>query len=821
MPSEEDIIQKIILEGDKVVLKQFADIARAGKIAFDQVQQSANKAATSGLGSGFTNVLNGVHARITEVSKVGAEMGRSFNQISSSVGQTARTMRNFTVIGGVVAGVLTAMIKAAAKFGDEIGDSAESLGLTIEKYQKMSIAASLVGIEQSKFNQQLTRFAQAADNAGQAADTYDKGMRALRRQFGLGKITIQQFTEQAADLKFTMQETDDPFKKLGVTIAKNKDGTVDLDETHKRLADSIEKTGITTNVLAQAQQLWGRGARQQLLLLKDGRKAYEAQQEEAKRLGLVLGADVIKRTGELSDEFDRLALSSKNTATTIAAVFAPTLTRLFRALIEDAARGRAAYVVMATQIVNKVVPIVEDLIALMEGRESDIGKDSIALTIRDGFNSAKEGALLAWEVIKTVFKGIKAAADTVAEAINGIFGTKLSGGALIAGAIFLKLLGVFKLIGPMITILVLAFKALALVLGGPVGIAIAAIVALIGVGLYLAITKIDFASIGKKLTDLWDGVLSAVRRTINGFTVLWNGALAGLTFVWEAIKSGFSFVWQFITDTANNFVAGLGVIWSGLIEGLTAAWQFIKDGAVGLWTAISDNALIASDYIKSIWTGFVEFIVGIWTSVQDKATAAWTWVSDQATTAVNYISGIFASLRDTIVGYWNSIRDGILAVWEKVKDIIGKIAGGGGAAASGSGAAGRATGGPIRGRGTGTSDNVPIWASNGEFMMRTAAVRKYGQGFMHAINSLRFDPQAFGMALGGLVSFDSRPMHPRMAYAEGGPISAGRGNTLNLAIDGQRFSGLRADDDTFDRLSKFASSRSLRSAGRKPTWKKG
>ena len=51
---------------------------------------------------------------------------------------------------------------------------------------------------------------------------------------------------------------------------------------------------------------------------------------------------------------------------------------------------------------------------------------------------------------------------------------------------------------------------------------------------------------------------------------------------------------------------------------------------------------------------------------------------------------------------------------------------------------GPAGGGLIRGPGTGTSDSIPIQISNGEYVIRTAAVNKYGVGFMHRLNSMRF-----------------------------------------------------------------------------------
>jgi TP901 family phage tail tape measure protein len=53
-----------------------------------------------------------------------------------------------------------------------------------------------------------------------------------------------------------------------------------------------------------------------------------------------------------------------------------------------------------------------------------------------------------------------------------------------------------------------------------------------------------------------------------------------------------------------------------------------------------------------------------------------------------------------------------------------------------------ASGGMISGPGTGTSDSIPIMASNNEFMMNAASVRTYGAGFMNAVNQQRINPLA-------------------------------------------------------------------------------
>lgn len=92
------------------------------------------------------------------------------------------------------------------------------------------------------------------------------------------------------------------------------------------------------------------------------------------------------------------------------------------------------------------------------------------------------------------------------------------------------------------------------------------------------------------------------------------------------------------------------------------------------------------------------------------------------------------------------------------------------------GPVGFAEGGQIRGPGSPTSDSILIRASTGEYVMRAAAVRHYGEGFMAQINDLK----APKFATGGLVG-----LAPVPGFAGGGPVTdagAGAGN-VEVAID--------------------------------------
>jgi tape measure domain-containing protein len=69
-----------------------------------------------------------------------------------------------------------------------------------------------------------------------------------------------------------------------------------------------------------------------------------------------------------------------------------------------------------------------------------------------------------------------------------------------------------------------------------------------------------------------------------------------------------------------------------------------------------------------------------------------------------------------------------------------------------------ATGGKLRGPGTGTSDSILMWGSNGEFMQPASSVNYYGEAFMEAIRQRRIPK----FAEGGSISERNLPAIPSM-----------------------------------------------------------
>ena len=124
--------------------------------------------------------------------------------------------------------------------------------------------------------------------------------------------------------------------------------------------------------------------------------------------------------------------------------------------------------------------------------------------------------------------------------------------------------------------------------------------------------------------------------------------------------------------------------------------------------------------------------------------------------------------------------------------------------------------GIVRGPGSGTSDSILAALSNGEFVMKEAAVRTYGPGFMHAINNMEITPPNY--AFGGMVGERASYLP---TFKDGGRTSdsgSERMTTLNLHIGDEHFNGMKAPEHVADRLRTYAIRQQTTSTGRKPSW---
>ncbi len=138
-------------------------------------------------------------------------------------------------------------------------------------------------------------------------------------------------------------------------------------------------------------------------------------------------------------------------------------------------------------------------------------------------------------------------------------------------------------------------------------------------------------------------------------------------------------------------------------------------------------------------------------------------------------------------------------------------------------ASGNAWGGLISGPGSGTSDSILARISNGEFIIRAAAVAHYGASLFELFNNMRL-PKG-GFAGGGLNRLANLSFSPRIAlpaFAAGGIVSARSSSAaalrpINLHLDGRSFA-MTASEDVAKQLERAAIRQQVTATGIRPRW---
>lgn len=224
---------------------------------------------------------------------------------------------------------------------------------------------------------------------------------------------------------------------------------------------------------------------------------------------------------------------------------------------------------------------------------------------------------------------------------------------------------------------------------------------------------------------------------------------------------------------------------------------------------------VASSLAGMDWSALTSGIIAAFNGVGPAVSAAFS----EAQAA---ISAAMASATASVQSACASMISSLQAVAAAAREAAAAIAAANAAESSSSSSSqGFARGGYVSGPGTGTSDSILARLSDGEFVMKARAVRKYGLNLMAAINSGRFKVPKFNT--GGLVSAMQSglsSMTPSFSMP-GVPDASGNGSSgrpLTLVLDGQSYTGLTAQEETARALEKLSTKATLRSAGRKPTW---
>lgn len=243
--------------------------------------------------------------------------------------------------------------------------------------------------------------------------------------------------------------------------------------------------------------------------------------------------------------------------------------------------------------------------------------------------------------------------------------------------------------------------------------------------------------------------------------------------------------WLFGLDGAS----GPSGIAKNAVESIPQQWQSILTGSgnTTLFSNIANNAVrnIPQQWL-SMFTGLgnTPSFAGTARSMIGKVPTYHSTTLNAMGNALDVASNLLSALRSIAGRTWTAFIDTI------------------------SGGGGHATGGRIYGPGTSTSDSIPAMLSNGEMVLRAAAVKKidalYGRSFLNTLNAVgsvekAMQPSAFAL----------NARRKSQAYATGGRVSTANGSwnievnpVVNVEANGNLNAGVRELNNRVDELNR-------------------
>jgi hypothetical protein len=260
--------------------------------------------------------------RVSEDS--GRRMERAFQPVAAS----------FTKMGVAVAGLATvAGVSSLVNFGKRalesagnLGELADSVGLTTKAFQEYVFAGTAVGIRQEELTQGFALFAR---KIGEARDGNDSAVKS--------------------------------FRNLGAEVEATVASGASVEQVFRSVANAVSRIEDPAKRTAIAMDLFGRGGRKFTNLMIEGSEGLDRFAKEAERLGAVLAADTIAKADKASDEIAKLDLQFKRLGENLATQTVPILERALNVI------NRIIAPRQGVQAGDKIARFREEIAALPEG----------------------------------------------------------------------------------------------------------------------------------------------------------------------------------------------------------------------------------------------------------------------------------------------------------------------------------------------------------------------------------------------------------------------------------------------------------------------
>lgn len=339
-------------------------------------------------------------------------------------------------------------------------------------------------------------------------------------------------------------------------------------------------------------------------------------------------------------------------------------------------------------IVAAIAGVVAAVVALWNNFEGfrDFVKGAvkaIAKFFSDLWDGIKSGAKAVWDFLKGVFDAIAGAVMSAVTAIKNV------------------VVGAYNWL--MNTIITPIWQFIQ-----NVGILIIALITNLITGIYNIVAPI--------VQWIWNTILLPI---INAYMTAMRTISNAVKTVVDTVMTVVGVIVGWINDNIIQPVAGF----------FTGLWDGIKNGVSSAVDTIKSAFESVKNWINNYIIGPVaNFFSGLWNGIKGGVDALGGGIQS----GMNAIAGFIKAPINAIIGAINGVIDTINGI--KVPDWVPGI---GGSHTNFGHIPTLATGGYVNGYGTSTSDSNMAMLSRGEYVVKADTVRKFGVGFMDALNDGR------------------------------------------------------------------------------------
>lgn len=218
----------------------------------------------------------------------------------------------------------------------------------------------------------------------------------------------------------------------------------------------------------------------------------------------------------------------------------------------------------------------------------------------------------------------------------------------------------------------------------------------------------------------WVVANAAILGVIGLIILVVVGAIAVIVANWSSIVGFFQWLW----GTALNIVNGAI---NGIVGFFRWSWNnfvTIFSAVGGFFASVFNNAV---NIVRSIFGGIIGFFQGIWNSITNIFRSVGSAIGNAISGTVRgAVNAVLTTAANIINGFINAINGAIGIINHLPGVHIGLI--------GHLGVPAFATGGPVFGAGSATSDSIPAMLSNGEYVIRAAAAQDIGYRNLDALN---------------------------------------------------------------------------------------